>query len=140
MLPRLGIVATLQPLHLGDGGELVPPEYGKAGWYEAGLEPGEPGRAVIAGHVDSKTGPDVFYRLRQTRPGDRIRIKLADREVLTFVVQAVEVHPRAKFPTARVYGTDGKHADLRLITCTGSYDRAHGGYQDNVVVFARLVQ
>ncbi|WP_019877578.1 sortase domain-containing protein [Sporichthya polymorpha] len=137
-LPRLGIDAVLQPLHLGKQKELVPPEYGMAGWYEAGPEPGEIGRAVVAGHVDSRTGPDVFAALGKARPGDRIHVLLRDRSTVTFVVQKVEIHPRNRFPTSRVYGTDGKHADLRLITCTGRYDRARGGYQDNVVVFARM--
>ncbi len=137
-LPRLRIDAALQPLHLGKKRELVPPAYGKAGWYEAGPEPGEIGRAVVAGHVDSKTGPDVFAALRKARPGDRIRVLLRDRSTMTFVVQKIEIHPRSRFPTSRVYGTDGKHADLRLITCTGRYDRARGGYQDNVIVFARM--
>ena len=27
---------------------------------------------------------------------------------------------------------------LRLITCGGDYDRAHGGYQHNVVVYASM--
>ncbi|WP_367186672.1 class F sortase [Sporichthya sp.] len=103
-IPRLGIDATLQPLHLGPNGELVPPDYGKAGWYKAGPEPGEPGepgRAVVAGHVDSKTGPDVFAALRNARPGDRIRVRLADGSTVTFVVSAVETHPRSRFPTSR---------------------------------------
>lgn len=136
-VPRLGIDATLQPLHLGKEGELVAPDYGRAGWYQAGPEPGEPGRAVVAGHVDSKTGPDVFAALGRARAGDRVRIRLVDGSDVTFVVTAVEVHPRAQFPTARVYGSEGP-PELRLITCTGEYDVQRDGYQDNVVVFARL--
>lgn len=138
-VPRLRIDAALQPLHLGKRQELVPPAYGRAGWYEAGPEPGEIGRAVIAGHVDSKTGPDVFAPLHGARAGDRIRVLLRDRSTVAFVVQAVEVHPRNRFPTTRVYGSNGRHAELRLITCTGRYDRARGGYQDNVIVFARML-
>ncbi|WP_344604288.1 class F sortase, partial [Sporichthya brevicatena] len=137
-LPRLKIDAALLPLQLGKKRELVPPPYGKAGWYQAGPEPGEIGRAVIAGHVDSKTGPDVFAALRNARRGDRIRVLLRDGSTVIFVVQKVETHPRRKFPTDRVYGTDGKHADLRLITCTGRYDRVRGRYPDNVIVFARM--
>jgi sortase (surface protein transpeptidase) len=92
---------------------------------------------VILGHVDSKTGPDVFFHLREVRVGDRILVPLADGSRLAFVVQAIEIHHRARFPTSRVYGTDGT-TELRLITCTGRYDSTRGGYQDNVVVFARL--
>ncbi len=138
-LRRLGIDAALDPLVLDGTRELLPPEYGRAGWYENGPEPGEPGRVVIAGHVDSKTGPDVFAALARARPGDRIEIKLADGSSVTYRVRAVEVHPRNDFPTDRVYGGPGERAELRLITCTGKYDRARGGYQDNVVVFAELV-
>ena len=47
-----------------------------------------------------------------------------------------EQHPKADFPTARVYGrTPGP--TLRLITCSGTFDRATGHYLDNTVVFAR---
>jgi sortase (surface protein transpeptidase) len=93
---------------------------------------------VIAGHVDSKTGPDVFAALRGVRRGDQVRVSLAGREALTFVVYAIEVHPRDDFPTRRVYGAGGEGAELRLITCTGPYDKTLGGYQDNLIVFARL--
>ncbi len=116
--------------------ELQPPKYGKAGWYQAGPEPGEAGRAVIAGHLDSKKGPDVFYPLKKARKGDKIVVTTADGTKLTWVVQAVELHKRSKFPTSRVYGGDRKTPELRLITCGGSYEASKGGYQSNVVVFA----
>lgn len=134
---RLGIDAALDPLDLDATSELIPPDYGRAGWYEDGPEPGEPGRVVIAGHVDSKTGPDVFAALGRARAGDRIEIRLAGGSSVTYRVRDAEVHPRNDFPTGRVYG-GGERAELRLITCTGEYDRARGGYQDNVVVFAEL--
>lgn len=137
LVPRLGIDAALQPLRLDAKGELMVPEFGRAGWYQAGPEPGEPGRAVIAGHVDNKTGPDVFARLGRARVGDRIKVLVADGSPVTFVVTSVEIHPRTRFPTERVYGTGGP-AEVRLITCAGRYDIRRDGYQDNVVVFARL--
>jgi hypothetical protein len=37
---------------------------------------GEAGPAVIVGHVDSRRGPAVFFRLRDLRPGDRIVVGL----------------------------------------------------------------
>jgi hypothetical protein len=43
----------------------------------AGTRParaGDPLAAVIFGHVDSKRGPAVFFRLRQPRRGDAITI------------------------------------------------------------------
>lgn len=140
LLPRLGIDAALDPLYLNQKRVLVPPRYGRAGWYKAGPEPGEGGRAVIAGHVDSKTGPDVFAALDRARRGDRILVRLADGSTVRFAVERVEQHAQSRFPTARVYGGPTSHAKLRLITCTGAYDRARGRYLDNLIVFATLVR
>ena len=44
-------------------------DWDKAGWYDQGPRPGQPGPAVILGHVDSKTGPAVFYQLRDAAAG-----------------------------------------------------------------------
>ncbi|GAA0632830.1 class F sortase [Sporichthya brevicatena] len=137
-VPRLGISAALSPLSLGADGELIPPDYGSAGWYRNGPEPGETGRAVIAGHVDSRTGPDVFADLRNARPGDRIVVDLVDGTAQEFVVDDVGLYAKSAFPTADVYGPSTER-ELRLITCGGEYDRDRGGYQSNVVVFAHAV-
>jgi LPXTG-site transpeptidase (sortase) family protein len=138
IVSRLGISASMQPLHLGSAGELVPPAYGSAGWYSAGPEPGEIGRAVIAGHVDSKKGPDVFANLRNARPGDRVVVRLVDGSEKDFVVDDVGLYKKSAFPTDEVYGQSADR-ELRLITCGGTYDKSHGGYQSNVVVFAHEV-
>jgi hypothetical protein len=135
-VPRLGIDAALDPLHLGPARELVPPSYGRAGWYQRGPEPGELGRSVIAGHVDSRTGPDVFFSLRKIRVGDRIVVDLGDGTRVVFRVQEAASYPKSAFPTKRVYGGKRTTAQLRLITCSGAYDRDRGGYQENLVVFA----
>ena len=41
----------------------VPRQPSSAGWWASGPRPGQVGPAVILGHVDSKTGPAVFFRL-----------------------------------------------------------------------------
>jgi sortase (surface protein transpeptidase) len=136
-IPPLHLSAELKLLHLDAHGKLVPPSYGSAGWYAAGPEPGEPGAAVIAGHLDSKSGPDVFAALGRAKPGDRIRIRLKDGTLVVFRVTEVKQFPQAHFPTKRVYGST-KLPTLRMITCGGNYDHAAGHYLDNVVVFADL--
>lgn len=93
---------------------------------------------MIAGHLDSKVGPDKFYRLGQVRPGERIRVSLKDGTKLIFRITEMKQFSRGAFPTKRVYG-DTKKPELRLITCAGDYDHAAGHYKDNLVVFADLV-
>ncbi len=93
---------------------------------------------MIAGHVDSRTGPDVFAALRHARPGDLIVVALVDGTAREFVVDDVGLYAKSTFPTADVYGPSTER-ELRLITCGGEYDRDRGGYQANVVVFAHAV-
>jgi hypothetical protein len=120
-----------------DGSMQVPTDFARAGWFAEGPTPGQVGPAVIAGHVDSKTGPAVFYRLRELRPGDTVQVERADGARLRFVVEQARSFPKATFPTAEVFGP-APWAALRLVTCGGDFDRAAGSYRDNLVVFARL--
>ena len=114
----------------------VPTDFARAGWFAEGLTPGQVGPAVVAGHVDSKTGPAVFYRLRELRPGDTVQVERADGARLRFVVEQARSFPKATFPTAEVFGP-APWAALRLVTCGGTFDRDRGSYLDNVVVSAR---
>jgi sortase (surface protein transpeptidase) len=138
VIPAIGVATRLVRLGLEQGGAMqVPGDFGRAGWFAGGPAPGEAGPAVIAGHVDSRTGPAVFYRLRELRPGQAVLVERADGTRLRFVVEQARSYPKASFPTAAVFGPVSSAA-LRLITCTGDFDRARGSYRDNLVVFARL--
>jgi Sortase domain len=137
-IPRIKVASRLTRLDLAPGGTLeAPADFGRAGWFEAGPEPGQVGPAVIAGHVDSTGGPAVFYRLRELREGDQIEVERADGRRLVFVVEGRDQLPKDEFPTEAVFGPVPWPA-LRLITCGGSFDRRAGSYRDNVIVSARL--
>jgi hypothetical protein len=135
-LPRIGARSALVDLDVGPDGALqAPADPDVAGWYVGGAVPGEPGPAVIAGHVDSQAGPAVFYRLDELVAGDRIEVTRSDGRVLAYRVVTVQSFPKTAFPTARVYGpTPGP--ELRLITCGGDFDRRSRHYADNVIVTA----
>lgn len=123
---------------LSDGSLAAPKDPGKAGWFAGGTLPGDVGPAVIAGHIDSLTGPAVFYPLRLTKPGSRIVVGLSNHKTVTFTVDRVITTPKQGFPTNEVFGPV-PDSELRLITCGGPYNRSvqglHG-YQDNTIVFA----
>jgi sortase (surface protein transpeptidase) len=137
-VPAIGVETPLVRLGLEPDRTMeVPDDFGRAGWFAEGPAPGQPGPAVIAGHVDSTTGPAVFFRLRDLRSGDHIDVTRADGTRLRFVVEATRSFPKTSFPTGAVFGPTPA-AELRLVTCTGTFDRARGSYRDNLVVFARL--
>ena len=137
-IPAIGVSAAVIRLGLNrDGTMQVPADFGVTGWFTGGPAPGETGPAVIAGHIDSRTGPAVFYRLRELRGGDRIEVRRADRTAVHFVVDGVVQYPKQAFPTEVVFGPAPEPL-LRLITCGGTFDRSRRSYRDNVVVTARL--
>ncbi len=136
-IDSIGVDAPIVDLQRAADQTLEVPGWDDAGWWERGPEPGERGPAVISGHVDSKSGPAVFYRLRELKAGDPIQVLLDDGRNVTFKVDRTERFAKDAFPTLDVYGlTDG--AELRLITCDGDFDRSVGHYKDNLVVFATV--
>ncbi|MGQ4489527.1 class F sortase [Streptomyces sp. 372A] len=139
-IPSIQVDAPVIDVNLDPDGwiETPPPEDPNlAGWYQNGIAPGQTGTSVIVGHVDNKAGPAVFYGLGSLKKGDHVEVARSDDRVAVFEVYGVEVFAKNDFPGARVYGDTGQ-PELRVITCGGGYTKA-GGYDGNVVVFARLV-
>ncbi|MEU1368609.1 class F sortase [Streptomyces sp. NPDC005803] len=140
-IPGLQVSAPLVDLTLDNRGKLGvpdPADRNLAGWYRDGVTPGSPGNAIMVAHVDTPTGPAAFAGLDTLRPGARVDVRRTDRTVATFHIYAIEEFEKSDFPSSYVYGPT-KDAQLRLLTCGGAYDPAAGGYQSNVVAFARLV-
>lgn len=137
-IPSIGVHSVLQALGLNKDGSLESPsKWQVAGWYADGIRPGDPGPAVIAGHVDSVNGPAVFYQLKDLKPSQTATVTQRNGHRLTFVVDTVSEYPKNRFPTAAVYGPASLPV-LRLITCTGDFNRAARSYVDNLVVTAHL--
>ncbi len=142
-IPVIGVHSPLTQVGLDSNGQLeVPqpgPDYNKAAWYRGSPTPGQLGPAVIEGHVDSAAdGPSVFYKLGAMQPGDMISVTRADGTIAEFRTDGVRRYSKDAFPDQVVYGNT-PNAQLRLITCGGSFDQRSGHYTDNIVVFATLV-
>jgi sortase (surface protein transpeptidase) len=141
-IPELGVQAPVVARGLDARGAPDPPPFDQAGvvgWYAAGAEPGAAGTALMVGHVDTETRPAVFYKLSALKPGETVRVVRDDGRVAEFTVDDVQVLTRDRFDARRAYGqhTSGR-AELRLITCGGTFDRTSRSYTANVVVSAYL--
>lgn len=137
-IPSIGVDRPVDALGLNPDGTLdVPEDFGRSGYYTGRPSPGDTGPAIVVGHIDNKSGPAAFYRLRELRPGQEARIHRADGSVVVFVVERSKQVPKNEFPTDEVYGPT-PDPTLRLITCGGSFDRKSGHYRDNTVVFLRM--
>jgi sortase (surface protein transpeptidase) len=138
-ITSIGVSARIRPMGLNpDRTVEVPDDPDDVGWYGLGSMPGQPGSAVLLGHVDSASGPAVFARLRQLAPGAEVRVLSSDGSGARFEVRRTATYANEDFPARKVYRATGRPG-IALVTCGGRYDAAKGGYQANVVVYADLV-
>ncbi|RPF33779.1 class F sortase [Streptomyces sp. TLI_185] len=141
-IPDLGVRAPVVPRGLDRQGAIDPPSFDQAdtvGWYAGGVRPGAAGAALMVGHVDTETRPAVFYKLSSLRPGETVRVIRDDGRVAEFTVDDVQVQNRDRFDARQAYGQHRPgRAELRLITCGGTFDQDSGSYTANVIVSAYL--
>lgn len=143
-IPSIGLRSKVNPIGLADDGSIAVPKPGpalnQAAWFQNSPTPGQPGPSVIEGHVDSESGPSVFFDLGKVKPGQRILVTRADGTRVTFTVDAVRNYLKSKFPTRVVYGAkDLSTPALRLITCS-QFDPSTRHHVGNEVVFAHLTK
>ena len=138
-IPAIGVTSTIVDLGRNpDGSVEVPSRFHVVGWYKFAVTPGQVGPAVFLGHVDSQSGPGVFYRLGRLHIGDRVVVKRGDGRSVTFAITGVREYAKVAFPSIDVYGNTAKPT-IRLVTCGGAFDAATHHYLSNVVAFGEMV-
>jgi LPXTG-site transpeptidase (sortase) family protein len=139
-IPLIGVKTNLITLGLAAGGAMqVPSTSTVAGWFTGSPRPGAVGSSIIVGHVDSKSGPGIFFRLPELKKGDDVYVKRSDGTTAEFRVTEVQEYPKDHFPTETVFGPT-PDAELRLITCGGTYDSVTGHYLSNIIVYASQIR
>lgn len=137
-VPSLGVNADVEYVELaGDGAMDVPKYPGNVAWYQPGPKPGEPGNAIIAGHVDWGGRTAVFWGLRTLTPGNVIEVVAADGGRYEFVVDWLKWYDAETAPVDEVFGQSGA-TELTMITCGGSFDQRTRQYLSRLVVRSTL--
>ena len=138
-IPKIGVDAEVIDLWLNDDGTLETPDddFSQAGWYTGRSAPGEQGPLIVVGHVDNKSGPAVFFRLKELVPGDEVEMVRDDGSSVFYVVTGSERIGKDSFPTEKVYG-ETDVPELRLVTCGGEFDRSTGHYVDNIITYGTI--
>jgi sortase (surface protein transpeptidase) len=139
------VKTALNPVGLDPDGSIEEPPVTQpavTGWYALGVHPGDPGPAVIVGHVSGRpvgaprAVPGVFAHLTDLRVGDEITVERVGAPAVRFAVYDRKTVPKDRFPTVNVYGnTPGP--ELRLITCGGRFRPEGHSYESNIIVWAR---
>ncbi|MBM7660175.1 LPXTG-site transpeptidase (sortase) family protein [Bacillus mesophilus] len=137
-IPAIEVHAKVMNVGLLENGQMgVPTDYMEVGWFEPGTKPGDRGNAVLAGHVDSKTGPAIFFHLEKLQVGDEVIVTGEQGENLTFIVRDKKIFPKDNAPVFEIFGYTSRRM-LNLITCTGTFDRKQGGHIDRLVIYTEL--
>ncbi|MFJ8533189.1 class F sortase [Streptomyces sp. NPDC093591] len=141
-IPGLDVRAPVVARGPARQGALDPPPYEQAhavGWHAAGVKPGAPGAALMVGHAGTDTRPAVFHRISALKPGATVRVLRDDGTLAEFTVDDVQIVARDRFDARQAYGAHRSgRAELRLITCGGTFDPAARGCTANVIVSAYL--
>jgi sortase (surface protein transpeptidase) len=139
IIRSIGVDAPIVALSVDkDGAMDIPKRSFDVGWYSPGVVPGEPGDAVMDGHLDwYDTSRAVFYNLSKVKLGDTIDVQRFDGVVVHFRVSKVStVAYDARVPG--LFASTGPPR-LSLITCGGSWSQKLGQYLSRVIVDATLI-
>jgi sortase (surface protein transpeptidase) len=134
-IPVIGVDTTVVAVALEPDGDMELPAAAEVGWYRLGPRPGDPGSAVLAGHVDLGGQRGAFFDLRSLPVGAEVVVTGDGGTVRRFVVTAREQVPKAQVDLSR-YFTHAGPSRITLITCGGVFDRGVGHYQDNIIITA----
>ena len=138
-IPSINVEANIEKVGKLSNGQMdVPKEVENVGWYELGAQPGEKGSAVMAGHVDGREGPAVFFDLAKLKKGELIHIIDDNGKKLTFKIYDMKNYQKDNAPINEIFGYSAAET-LKLITCTGDFLEDEGTYDDRLVVSAQLV-
>jgi LPXTG-site transpeptidase (sortase) family protein len=139
IIPSIGVDSSVEHVGLDEKKRMDVPKLNEnVAWYELGPIPGQTGQAVLSGHLDSKEGPAVFYRLGELEMGDEILLYDEDGGLLTYEVFEKAVYKNEGFPILDVFGPS-EETRLNLITCAGEFDSLAEDYSDRIVIYSRLV-
>lgn len=138
-IPSIGVEAAIEPTGILENGEMgVPEDVNQVGWFEPGFKTGAKGNSVLAGHVDSLTGPAIFYDLKKVKIGDGVAVTDADGRKMVFEVKEITSYITDEAPIEEIFGASDKRM-INLITCTGDFNRSIGSHEERLVVSAELI-
>jgi sortase (surface protein transpeptidase) len=138
-IPKISLQAPIESVGLDTERKMdVPKNSDDVGWYDLQNKPGEPGNAVIDGHLDKASGaPAAFWNLHKLDVGDKIIVTDAKGNALTFSVIRKATYNYDTFPIAEVFGPSSKKL-LNLISCAGAWDKTAHNYSERTVIYSQL--
>ncbi len=141
VIPAIDLDAKVQHVGIAKSGNMgIPNNFKDAGWYKLGPKPGEPGSAVMSGHVDNALGlAGVFKNLNKLSVGDDLYVKDEVGREIHFRVTEKKTYSYTDKNTEDIFAKSNE-SHLNLITCTGRWVKKAKTYDTRLVVFTERVE
>jgi hypothetical protein len=149
-IPAIGLDWPVVPVGRDATGAMAAPQgpesapsWHEGFWWQYGYLAGQPGNAVIAGHVDDVLGNlTPFAHISRLQPGDAIYVQTDRGDTLRFAVIKVTTVANPvggpNDPTiAAIFGPSAT-PNLNLLTCAG--DWVGNEFDQRLVVYSTLAQ
>jgi LPXTG-site transpeptidase (sortase) family protein len=142
-IPDIGVFARIK--HTGidsDGAVDSPANIHDVSWFKKGAKPGSStGSSLLLGHVSGWSTPGVFKNIHKLKVGSRFEVEKGSGEKIKYEVTKSEKILLADIDMAKILGTEfaGVH-DLKLMTCSGKYNKETKSYEERFVVYAKVLR
>jgi sortase A len=140
-IPALGVTTRVEHVGVDKNNNMdIPKDPFNAAWFKLGAVPGNPGNAVMDGHLDwFGVKQAVFYYLTSLKPGDRVYVRDDRGRDRAFVVTKQLECKWQNCPLEEIFGP-AAGTRLNLITCAGTYNRSTQNYERRTVIFSEAVE
>lgn len=135
VVAALGVDAEIVPVGVLENGDYEVPPASQVGWYRFGSAPGDPGSAVLAGHIAWNGEDGVFRRLADLPAGSEIEVFFDDGSTVHATTGEISRIDKDELPSS-LFERSGEPR-IVLITCGGAFNRTLRSYEDNVITTAR---
>jgi len=141
LIPAIGVNAFIEKVGVTPDGDLAVPAqnpWEDVGWYGSGPSPGEPGSAVIDGHLDRPGGyPAVFWNLRNLQVGNVVTVINTHGKAFHFHVTSIVFYSPPDAPIQQIFANNSG-TYLNLITCAGDWIPSQHQTTLRLVVYTAL--
>jgi hypothetical protein len=137
-IPHIGVSASIEAVPLQSiSDKETPRSWWDAAWFSRGVEPGAPGVALVYAHLDSTTGPALFWNLHNLVPRNRVTIFYHHHRSITFEVVKLRTYWDSQVPL-KFIGTANVNHLMVLMTCAGTYYPGTG-YDHRLIVYTKQI-
>jgi LPXTG-site transpeptidase (sortase) family protein len=141
IIPKIGVKTRVLAVGLTkDGAVGTPNNVYDTAWYSGSAKPGQPGAALIDGHVAGWNTKGVFYNLTKLQGGDRFAVELGNGTQLSYRIVKTATYDATNVDMGAVLApVDPSAPGLNLITCGGSVTPGTNEFDRRIVVFATQI-